>query len=280
MGRLYPGHHMTLQILLLILASLFAAVAAAAQPAASPEDAIRALMRALYADDRAAYEAVTVPHPDRHRLVQGGAVNEEALRELEDDPGMLQIEQVQPFLHQGQPAAPDAEGRLPDGTTTRYMVSDGRSPMIVSLVQRSDGWKVDVRWWLKMIEMAEGMGFTPGTADYAARALTASLVQLDRASAARFVMPGADMELLFAAAPSHPEPSGHLDALVAEMPLVEIGPGEHAVLPTGRVVEGSDGEERRVLVGLLGVVEVPFVVRRVEGEWRVEAEPYFLVLNQ
>jgi hypothetical protein len=272
---------MTTKPLLLMLASLLGAASAAAQPgAATPEDAIRMLMRAVYANDVAAYEAVTRPHPARHRLVEGGAVNEEALRAMDEDPGRLQIEQVQAFLHRGRAAAPGGDGGFPDGTTARYLVSDGRSPMIVSLVKGPGGWKVDVRWWLKMIELAEGGGFEPGTADHAARALTAALVRLDREAAAHLVTPGADLDLLFAGAPSQPEPSGHLDALVFEMPLVEIGPGEFAALPTGRVVEGSDREDRKVLVGLLGRVEVPFVMRRVEGEWRVEAEPYFALLMQ
>ena len=36
----------------------------------------------------------------------------------------------------------------------------------------------------------------------------------------------------------------------------------------------------KVLVGLLGSVEIPFVVRRVGVEWRVEPQPYFLLIEQ
>ena len=70
----------------------------------------------------------------------------------------------------------------------------------------------------------QGMDRT--TPDFAARALTASMIALDRKGAARFAMPGASMDVLFAGAPPYKEPSGHLDALALEMPIIEVNPGE------------------------------------------------------
>ena len=89
-------------------------------------------------------------------------------------------------------------------------------------------------------------------------------------------MPGArTVDILFSGAPSEREPSGVLDALVGEMALVEIGPGEFSVLPSGQVVEGVRGDDMKVLVGLFGSVEVSYVVRRIDGAWKVQPEPYF-----
>jgi hypothetical protein len=34
------------------------------------------------------------------------------------------------------------------------------------------------------------------------------------------------------------------------------------------------------MVGQFGPVEIPFVLRRVVGTWRVEAEPYFLMISR
>ena len=67
---------------------------------------------------------------------------------------------------------------------------------------------------------------------------------------------------------------------VFEMPLVEIEPGEFARTPTGKVVEGIQSADRKVLVGQFGPVEIPFVVRRVGTGWRVDAEPYFSLMNR
>jgi hypothetical protein len=88
------------------------------------------------------------------------------------------------------------------------------------------------------------------------------------------------MELLFAGAPRQREPSGHLEALVAEMPIVELRPGEFRRLVTGEVVEGSSSGETRLLVGLMGSVEIPFVVENVRGEWRVRPQPFFDFINR
>ena len=86
------------------------------------------------------------------------------------------------------------------------------------------------------------------------------------------------MDLLFAGAPSQREPSGHLEALVAEMPLVEVGPGEFYEMPSRRIVEGLQRDDVKTLVGQFGSVEMPFIVHRVGNDWKVEVEPYFVLM--
>jgi len=93
-------------------------------------------------------------------------------------------------------------------------------------------------------------------------------------------VPGANPDILFDRAPSQREPSGHLDALAMEMPIVELTPGEFRALPTGQVVEGSSRPDVKVLVGLMGSVEIPFVVRLIDKEWKVEPQPYFALINR
>jgi hypothetical protein len=243
-----------------------------------PEAVIRALMKAMVSNDVAAYELITLPDPRRSRLVSGGKANPDAMRELEEDPQRVQVRIASPYRFQGKDVHPGAKAAYPVGTTVRFVASY-RSPMMVSLVRKPEGWKIDLRWWLAMMEMASGAATREGTPDYAIRALTASLISLDRRSAARFAVPGGNgVDVLFAGAPSQREPSGVLDALVGEMPLVEIGPGEFSVMPSGRIVEGVQRDDMKVLVGLFGSVEVPYVVRRIGDEWRVQPEPYFVLL--
>jgi len=261
-----------------LVSVLIALFAAAQLPTNSPEDVIRSLVKAMYGNDVAPYEKLTIPDPRRHRLVTGGSVNESALRELQEYPEGLQIKMKRPFRFRGRSVQPDEKGDYPAGTTVLYLVAHRGGPMMVTLVRRPEGWRVDLRWWLDMVDMASGGGPKQGTPEFSARALTASLVRLDRKQAAHFAMPNANLDLLFDGAPSQHEPSGHLDALVLEMPIVEIGPGEFCEMPSGRVVEGSRRDDTRVLVGLMGSVEIPFVVRRVAGEWKVEPEPYFSLI--
>lgn len=48
----------------------------------------------------------------------------------------------------------------------------------------------------------------------------------------------------------------------------------------GTVVEGLRAADRKVLVGLFGPIEIPFVVRRIDSAWRVEADPFFMLMLQ
>jgi hypothetical protein len=242
----------------------------------TPESAILALVRSMYANDVETYNRVTIPDPRRARLTTGGRVNTAALQRLEQDPGSLQMKSRRPFLYKGREAAADAAGSYPTGTTALYSVAHNGNQMVAPLVRQADGGKVDVRWWLAMIDLQTGPE-KPGTPQFAARALTASLAAMDRASAAKFATPGASLDLLFRGAQR--EPSGVFDALAMEMPIVELQPGEFFPIDD-RVVEGSSTPDQKLLLGLFGVVEIPFVVRRVSGDWRVEPQSFYRYFNR
>jgi hypothetical protein len=245
----------------------------------TPEPVIRSLVMAIYANDIGAYEKLTVPHPLRARLTVGGRVNESALKELKDYPGGLQIKERRPLLYKGQAAMPGTDGNYPVGTTGFYMVSH-HSPMVVKLVRAADGWKVDLRWWIAMTDIASGKAPGRGSPELAIRSMLHAMLRLDRGQAARYLTDPRNIDILFTDAPRQREPSGVLDAAVEEMPLVEVGPGEFYPMAMGPVVEGVTDPNRKVIVGLFGPIEMPFVVRRVSGEWRVEAQPYFDLMNQ
>lgn len=246
----------------------------------APEHVIRAMVVAMYSNDVAGYNRVTLPHPMRARLTEGGQRNEEKLKALEEHPQGLQIIPQRPPVFRGEPVSADAKGDYPVGTSALYMVAHGGSPMVVTVVRRVDGWKVDLRWWIALMELASGREPAQDSPDTAIRSLLAAMLRLDREAASRHVATGADMELLFADAPRQREPSGVLDAAVFEMPLVEIEPGEFARTPGGKVVEGSSTADRKVLVGQFGPIEIAFVVTRAGSDWRVAAEPYFRLMLQ
>jgi hypothetical protein len=256
-----------------------AQISAAQDKSGSPEAAVVDLFRALYAGDVAAFERLTLPHPQRSKLTAGAKRNDERLKSLSDDPGALQIKLQRPFQLNGKEAAPDARGEYAVGTTARYRAAHQGSPMVVSLVKQADGWKVDLRWWIAMTQLS---GDEPprDTPDYAIKNLLLAMLALNKTAATRFLASGGKPDVLWIAAPSYREPSGVLEGNVIEMPLVAIGPGEFVALPSGRVVEGVTAADRKVLVGMFGPVEMGFVVVKSGAEWRVEAEPYFLLLNR
>src|SRR5262245_38360235 len=154
----------------------------------SPEEVIRSFVHAMYSNDLATYEALTLAVSGRERLEKGGAVNAEAKEELERHPEAVQLRLMRPYQFKGREVTRGADGEYPVGTTVRFSVSY-RNPMVVSLVRTAEGWRIDVRWWLAMLDMASGAPPSRDSAEYAARALIASLVDLDRQAAAEFVTP-------------------------------------------------------------------------------------------
>ena len=245
---------------------------AASAATAEPERAVREFIRALAMHDTEAFSRAIRPDPRASRFINPQPLTPdgqaEAARRLET----LQVRRSEEVLLRGRPVDEDARGDYPVGSVGRFIASGNGGPAVVTLVREADGWKVDLRWWLAMLDMANGRAPAAGSPDYAIRGLTLALIALDRDEALRFVAPSADLGMLFAGAPSVREPSGVLEATAMEMPLVEVGSGEFYRLPSGRVVEGSTTADRKVIVGQFGPVEMPFVLRRIGGAWRVEAE--------
>jgi hypothetical protein len=274
-----PRQLVLLALMVLVCAS---AVRLQGQSAADdPAPVIRSLVMAIYGNDVASYNEITLPHPLRSRLTTGGRVNESMLRQLKENPAGLQIKARRPLLFEGREAKIGANRQYPAGTTGLYLVAHGSGPMLVGVVRRPEGWRVDLRWWIAMTDLAAGVQAKRDTPEFAIRSLLMALLQRDRRAAGRLItdVRGA-LDTVFAGAPSQREPSGVLDATAMEMPLVEIGPGEFAVTPTGRIVEGLQAADRKILVGWFGPIEMPFVMRRAGSSWRIEPEPYLAAMNQ
>ena len=247
-----------------------------AQGSDDPKAMIRQLVVAIYSHDVEAYNRVTTDHPLRARLTTGGSANPDGLRRLKEDPGGLQIRERRPMLYRGKPT----EGATtPVGATALYTVAHQGGPMVVPMVKRAEGWKVDVRWWIAGQQMAMS-SVSPPPEHLAIRSLLWAMLDLDRKRAASYLTDARGIELLFLGEPRSREPSGVLEASVNEMPLVEIGAGEFYEMPSGRVVEGGSTDARKVIVGIFGPIEMPFVVTRTGNNWRVEAEPYFALMLQ
>ena len=161
-----------------------------------------------------------------------------------------------------------------------YSVVQGGSPMVVTLVrQPTDGKSI----------CAGGSQWSSCSASEPKAACRSDKVALrklcmamDRTAAAKYATPGAgSLTVLFQGAQR--EPSGVFDALAMEMPIVELRPGEFYPM-RDRIVEGSAEPDVKVLLGQFGVVEIPYVVRRINingtDEWRVEPQPYYYWFNR
>lgn len=267
-----------LRALALALALLGAAPAVAQTRVDVPDQTIRLLVRAIYANDITAYDQLTLPHPLRSRLTTGGRVNADKLRQLTEDPGGLQIRPIRPIQFHAENASRLADGTYPVGATGFYVVAHYGPPTVFRLARVDEGWRVDVRWWVAMTELAAARTAPRDSPDAVIRGMLAAMLRLNRQAAAGFLTDRRGIELLFAGAPSQREPSGVLEATLGEMPLVEVEPGEFFRTPSGQVIEGIKADDRKLLVGWFGPIEMPFALRRIDGRWRIEPEPYFAPL--
>jgi len=266
------------RFVLLLTLGIAGSMAAGAQQLDDPVPVIRALVLAMYSGDVPSFEKLTMPHPQRSRLTAGARSSPDKLRQLKEYPEGLQVRKMRPLMAQGKPVEAGPDGRLPLGTTGLYVVSHGGSPMTMRVVKQNDGWKVDLRWWIAMTEI--GREPPPDSPDRAIKSLLMAMLANDRGRAATFITDGRTLDYLFLGAPRQREPSGVLEASVMEMPLVEVGAGDLFALADDRVVEGGSTPDRKLIVGLFGPVEIPFVVRRIGSEWKVQAEPYFAFMNR
>ena len=139
---------------------------------------------------------------------------------------------------------------------------------------------MDLRWWIAATEMASGPRPAAGSPEVVVKSMLLSLLRFDKSKAASYLIDPKGLEILLLGAPSQREPSGVLDATAAEMPLVEIGPGEFYPMAIGPVVEGTTDPNRKVLVGMFGPTEMPFVLVKKGADWKIAAQPYYAWMNK
>ena len=188
----------------------------------SPEPVIRAFYRAVLSGDAAAFHKVVVVDALADKFLPRDAPSPEATHEIAMASMDFSIRQTQPFRARGKEVGVDAAGHYPVGTTSRYLANFPRSLTVVTVVRKAEGWKVDLRWWEALAMLTED-GPAPGSAEYAVKRLTAALVTLRRDEASKVIVPDGKLEVLFAGAPSAPEPSDQMISLVGEMPWSRSG---------------------------------------------------------
>lgn len=246
----------------------------------NPEPAMRAVIQAMFAGDQPSLEKNTLPHPQRAWLLKNAPPSGDELRRLTDETRDLKFRQVQNYRLNGRPVQPEANG-YPRGTMARFMAPVHGTLTVITVAKTADGWKVDLRWWIEMIEMARRDSISKESPEYVIKSFVLALLRLNKTEARKFVTPETDMTKVFADAPPYAEPSDQLPMLTIEMPLVEAAPEESYPLPLGRIAKGSENSnERKLLVGLFGPTEMVFEVIKSKNEWKVVGLSYFRLLNQ
>jgi len=262
---------------LLVLTSILPGVGT---PSDDPESVVRVFLRAAKSHDTARFNAMVYPQGAGAVLISSDPLPNDKLKEIETETSSVKLRQVQPFRRLGVPVSRGSGGEYPEGTTTRYLTLESGSTLL-SLLKKEGRWLVDVRWWLKLREMALRDEKTRlDEKELLIKKFLLNLLRLNRRDVARSLVPGADIDIAFEGAPRVPEPSDVLPSLAIEMPLLEADPDEVYPLLSGKLVKRSAAGDETVMVGLFGPFEMVFLLRKIEKEWRIVPEPYYRILNR
>ncbi|MFN2330164.1 MAG: hypothetical protein ABR612_14745 [Chromatocurvus sp.] len=242
--------------------------------AGDPEVALRAFMYALYANDLADYRTRILPDPESAVLVGTQKFTEEQLNKLRMEIDGLRLRQTSMPSFEGKPTAPP----YVVGTKAIYFAQFRGVNLTIPMEVTADGWKVDVRYWLAMRKQS---GRRPQKTDpeIVAKAFLLYVLAKKPDALNEFVTKPVKGEEYTAA---NDLPPGDLDqilSLCAEMPMVRARPKERLLLPSGELIGGSEKHDTLVLVGLMGPVEIPFLLKKKDNAWKVVPQRYFEMLR-
>jgi hypothetical protein len=250
---------------LLIALSCTPRAIAQQSPVAEAEQAARGFLYALYANDAADVQRRILPGDDASPLIGRGTLTPAQLDRLREDINGLP-------MRVGTQSSPD-------GAKIVYLTHYRGVGFVLPLQRTSDGWKVDVRFWLAMRNQRE---VRPQKTDpeIVAKSFLCYLLAKEPQALNQFTSQPIKGEEYTAANNLPPGDLDHILSLCVEMPIVRARAGERVVLPSGEVVVGGEHADSVVLIGLMGPVEVPFLLKRVGEAWKVTPQKYFEMLRK
>ena len=252
---------------------------AAAQPIApkEAEQAARDFLYALYANDAADVQRKTVPGDDSAGLIGQQTFTRAQLDTLKAEIGRLPLHVGAAPSFDGKPV-PGSAAPFPVGTKVVYRTSYRGVGMVLPLQHTENGWKVDMRFWLAMLKQRE---VRPEKTDpeIVAKSFLCYLLAKQPEALNQFVAQPIEADEYTAANNLPPGDLDHILSLCVEMPIVRARAGERVVLPSGEVAVGDAQADSLVLIGLMGPVEVPFLLKRVGDAWKVVQQKYFEMLR-
>jgi hypothetical protein len=243
-------------------------IGAADDPKRVAHDALVALVQG----DVRGFGQVTLPTVGADALVKATAPTPDRKAGLQEQIARINLSSQMPALFEGEPV--EDEGGAPVGARIVYVTQLGGGLVPVVVVKTAQGWRVEPRYWIAERLQAQAPPDETSPATVAKRFLFHLLNDEPDELARLSTRPEAAADLTknnnMAGADR-----GHVAMLSLEMPVAAAREGEVVRVPSGERVTARTTGEETVVVALLGSVEVPFVLRRIKGAWRVVPQPYF-----
>lgn len=255
-----------------------AASVASSKLSDDPEQALRDFMYALYANDTIDYQRRIVPHPGSTDLIGPQTFTAEQLTKLRSQIADLALEQTSPFTLNGQPLGASTPS-FPLGAKTIYRTQFRGMMLVIPMLYTEEGWKADIRFWLAMMKQQEA---EPKKSDpeMVAKGFLFHILAKEPEALNKFASSKIQAEQYTS---GNDLPRGDLDQILSlciEMPIVKAREGEGVLLPSGDFVSETGDPDSLVLIGLMGAVEVPFLLKRVNSEWKIVPQMYFEMLRK
>lgn len=237
-----------------------------------PMRVARAALASLLRGESTTFATVTLPTDGVEAMLRQTPPTGQERARIDEQIERIRLSTPLPPLFEGQPI--DDAAVPPVGARLVYVTQLGNSLVPVVVVRTAQGWRVDPRYWLaeRTQQTADPDADLPAMV---VKRFLHHLVNHDTARLAALTSVPSAVEELTRNNDMAGADRGHVAMLCLEMPVAKARDGEVVRLPSGtRVTAGASAEEQ-VYVGLLGTVEVPFRLRRLEGQWKVVPEPYF-----
>lgn len=252
---------------------------AVAQPSGpkDAEQAARDFLYALYANDATDVQRRVLPGDDSSALIGRQTLTPAQLETLKTDISRLPLHAGAPPSFDGK-LLPASTASFPVGTKVMYLTSYRSVAMVLPLQHTENGWKVDMRFWLAMLKQRN---VRPEKTDpeIVAKGFLCYLLAKQPEALNQFAAQPINAEEYTAANNLPPGDLDHILSLCVEMPIVRARAGERVALPSGEVVVGDAQADSLVMIGLMGPVEVPFLLKRVGDAWKVVPQKYFEMLR-
>ena len=260
-------HHLNL-----VIAAALAVACEAAGADMAVGKAVSSFMIALYSNDAAGYEKTILPHPDSQVLVGKEKLTVEQLEQVRKDVAVMRLFQTDLFRLQGKDVKPDAKGEYPVGTKATFMTQFRGVNLVIPVARTTDGWKVDVRYWLAMRKE-----YKETDPEIVAKKFLWFLVAQKEKELKEVSTTGSDLtELLKGKSPFEDQ----YYCLVQEMAVVEAQPGEGMLLPKGEILQAKTSTaDHKWFLGMYGPFQLLFELRKEKTGWRTVPRDYLSVVG-
>jgi hypothetical protein len=252
-----------------------ALIVALAMPARAADDRKRVAHDALVAlvhGDETAFAKVTLPAEGVDGLLRSMTPPPDRKAQVEEQLERVNLSSQLPALFQGEPV--EDERRAPVGARIVYITQLGGALVPVVVVKTDKGWLVEPRYWVAERQQAASKPEMTAPTTVAKRFLF-HIVNDDTDELAKLSTEPERAAVLTQNNSMAGADRGHVAMLCMEMPATRARAGEAVRLPAGTVVTATDSADEAIVVALLGSVEVPFMLKRVKGRWKVVPQPYF-----